>query len=106
MRCAPGEFKLARANPNRTQLDGAAAPSLPPPQTLRRDGVPAVGSGEAEPLAPVAEPRAVTRSPAAATPPASSPDGSEAGHVQDVVDDLLSNLEETLGLIRTMKSAS
>ena len=152
IRRAEVALKLAEKNPSRLQIDGAAAPELPPPAQLRRSGTPGVVASEMElakasgddsrPVAPFAPPEARPRltlvegpagargSPvsagtgwvpvqssavAPATPDTpenvTSPnsDSEKKDSLEPPLDDLsqlLKRMDETLGMIRTLRSDS
>jgi diguanylate cyclase (GGDEF)-like protein len=106
-------LKLARNSPNRLQLDGAEAPTLPPPETMRRaepqEGA-TVGPGTngGRPVAGESGPAQAARAAANGTETGAGGNGAVLAGAEDVqaaFADLLSDLEETLGYIRNLRAS-
>jgi diguanylate cyclase (GGDEF)-like protein len=111
LRRAAVALMIAERNSNRIQLDGAAAPEPPPPETMRTEELEiddATGAA-AEPHAVPEEQRvAVLATANANSTAAAGTDGStgqpEAIPLDEAVAGLMQHLDETLSYIRLLKS--
>ncbi|HXH20471.1 MAG TPA: diguanylate cyclase [Dehalococcoidia bacterium] len=116
LRRAEVALRLAERSPTRLQIDGAEAPDLPAPELLRK------GEGEDEEEALVGalagkwlgaeapeeeQPGVWLSTPAATRGPAAAPNSGPQGGADataGAVGDLLKRLDETLGMIRSLKA--
>jgi diguanylate cyclase (GGDEF)-like protein len=124
LRRAEVAMRLAEKNSSRLQLDGAEAPAMPPPETLRRpEEVPSLVAMARDGDAAVAAQAAAAGQAASAMPhpvPAlqlvpSNGNGDHANGVahvakpvelEEAVEDVLKRLDETLSMIRSLRSGA
>jgi diguanylate cyclase (GGDEF)-like protein len=102
LRRAEVALRLADRNSNRYQLDGAEAPPLPPPETLRRP-------------APITRPRSLVMlandqmdpEPELPEVPELLPSAlAKQTPLDETVSDMLKRMNETLGMIRALKTSA